>query len=95
VNAMRTWTQFGPKASFPKKSCGEVRDRARKLFVRLLRAFPLRIVAQQGGRIFTDPLRHGVHRNAGIEEGGGVDAPEIVESGGSEADHAGPARKLL
>ena len=80
---MRTWTQFGPKASFsPRNPCGEVRDRARKLFVRLFRALPLGIVAQQDGGVITDPLGDRVDGDASIEESSCVDAPQIVKSGG-------------
>ena len=89
---VRTQCERGPKSDpkylFPQEARGESSDRVGNRLIGLLRPLPLGIVPKRDGRVVADALGDPVHRNAGVEEGGGVDAAQVVKAGLAEPQDA-------
>jgi len=78
-----TWPQG---ASGPEKIGCECLDGIRQRRIGGLGPLAFGIAPQQHRRIVADALGDGVHRDARIEQGGRVDAPEVVKPGRAEAE---------
>src|SRR3979409_1700672 len=92
---MRTRTQYGPKWSFPEKSCGQGVDVGGNRIVGRLVALSLGVVPQEHRGVIAEALRHDMDRNATIEQQGTMRAAEMVEGEAGEAKPLGPPGKLF
>jgi hypothetical protein len=91
------WDPKGPvgaTSTSAEKSGRETGDGLGQLFIGLLQALSLGIIAQEGGRIVADALGNGVHRDSGVEQGSGMDAPQVVKPGATEPKLFSPAGKI-
>ena len=86
------WTQSHLRTEKSRRECS---DGSRERFVGVLRPTALCIVSQQHRGIVADPLRDGMHWNAGIQQGRGVNAPQIVKSNAAKSDDVGTAGEFF